>query len=249
MTNVYRTAAMLLGAALWALAAEQGVMFRDDFNGQLQPGWQWIDPMGDCDHSLDAHPGWLRISIPESSRHDLYSGSHNFDAPRLVREVNGDFVIETKLSTSAARGEGGLLVWKDYRNNVRFERGVHFPNELFFAAHVNGAYMHRARDYVKGDPIWLRLERSGSTFRAFYSLDGAEWHLMARTYSIASTPPERMVTTDEGMESLKETDLTFQPVTGSVEMTVPGPLQVGLSVITKGPARSIDYDYFEIRRK
>jgi hypothetical protein len=236
-------------AVLYAQGSSQtGLLFRDDFDGQLKQGWQWMDPKGDCTHSLDAHKGYLRIAIPGGSRYDLFNPVDNYSAPRLTREVDGDFIIETKLIRSGSpHAEGGLLVWKDYRHFIRFESGVHFRNELFFGAAVNGKFLRRAMDYVAGDPIWLRLERTGSIYRAFYSADGTDWHPTSRTY-IATRGSRGGIDWDH-LDLLKEDDFEFQPATGSVEMSVQGPLQVGISALTKGAETAVDYDYFQITGK
>lgn len=56
-------AAVLAASALVYTIRAADVQFRDDFDGALQSGWQWIDIKGDCTRSLDARPGYLRIAI------------------------------------------------------------------------------------------------------------------------------------------------------------------------------------------
>src|SRR5829696_5893557 len=68
--------------------------FSDQFNSpSLTSGWNWVDPLGDSSYSLTANPGHLRLFTPDSG-HDLYL---NFDAPRMVQTVTGDFTITTKV--------------------------------------------------------------------------------------------------------------------------------------------------------
>ena len=224
------------------LAAD--VQFRDDFNGTLEPGWQWIDPKGDCTKNLDTHHGSLRIAIA-SGRHDLWTERNDFYAPRLMREMDGDFTLETK--TVGVRHDGGLLVWKDARNYVRFERGIHFKNNLYFGAAVDGNFIVIASDYVEGDEVRIRLERKGVTYSASYSLDGQQWRPVARQM----IGLKRQVAQDQEdwMERLNEYDFEFGRAKGSVEMSAPGPLLVGISALSKGPKRAAEYDYFEIRGK
>lgn len=223
------------------------VRFREDFDGKLQPGWQWIDPKSDSTKSLDTRRGFLRITV--TGKHDLWPGNDDFNAPRLMREVEGDFTIETKL-TSPKRWSGGLLVWKDSKNFIRFERGPHFRNELYLAVAVDDAFSFAARDYVEGDPTWLRLERRGTTFTASYSLDGKQWLPLKRAYTSFKNPPDGA---EDARSMLRESDYKFQEARSFVEMSARGPLLVGLSALGAGGAiKSLkqtvtDYDYFELR--
>ena len=65
--------------------------FRDDFNGQLEPGWT-IDGEQAIQHSLTDRPGFLRIFPQEISMESTVS-----DAGLLVRELDGDFVVVTRM--------------------------------------------------------------------------------------------------------------------------------------------------------
>jgi regulation of enolase protein 1 (concanavalin A-like superfamily) len=170
-----------VGTALLVVLLAASIPFRDDFASKLEPGWQWIDPQGDSTMSLDARPGFLRITV--TGRHDLWPANREYSAPRLMRGVQGDFTVETKID-GPERWCGGLLIWKDTNNFVRFERGIHFRNELLFEGANNGEFLSVARDYVVGDPTWLRLERRGSMVTASYSIDGAEWLPLKRLWRL-----------------------------------------------------------------
>ena len=126
--------------------------FRDDFDGPLDPVWQWIDPKGDSSKSLEVRKGFLRFAV--RGYHDLWPGNGNYTAPRLMRQADGDFTLETKLA-GPARWCGGLLVWKDEANFVRLDRGIHFQNEIGLEAVVDGKYTIVAHDYVAADPAWF----------------------------------------------------------------------------------------------
>ena len=218
--------------------------FRDDFDGRLEPGWQWIDPKGDSTKSLDVRRGFLRIAV--QGYHDLWTSSGNFNAPRLMREVDGDFTIETKLA-GPGRWRGGLLVWKDQGNFVRLDRGTLFRNEIGLEAAVEAEFKVVAHEYVEADPVWLRLERAGSMFTAAYKLDGKQW-----------SPLKRMVTglkkdvpnvSEDALSLLKEQDFVFQDAPTSVEMSAPVPLLVGITGLSSGMQTATDYDYFAIKGK
>lgn len=45
--------------------------FRDDFDAAaLDPGWTFVDPVGDCSYSLALSPGCIVFSLPGSVTHD-----------------------------------------------------------------------------------------------------------------------------------------------------------------------------------
>jgi formylglycine-generating enzyme required for sulfatase activity len=181
--------------------------------------------------------------------HDLWRG--NLNAPGLLREVEGDFTVDTKLA-GPGRWCGGILVWKDPNNYIRFERGPHFRNELNLEVNSTGAYSTVAQDYVEGDPIWLRFARNGTTFGAAYSLDGKTWLPLKRL--LISHKPVPNPTAEDPESVLKEGDFTFKAAKSAVEMSASGPLLVGVSgILPLENGRPLmkqtvtDYDYIEIR--
>ena len=238
-----------VGTVLCAVVMTANNQFRDQFDGKLAEGWQWIDPLGNSTMSLDARRGFLRITV--TGYHDLWPANHNYNAPRLMREVSGDFTIETEMA-GPSRWCGGLLVWKDQSNYVRFERGIHFKNELSLESANNGKFTSQARDYAAGDPTWLRLTRQGSTITAAYSFNGTEWLPLKRLWRLFGTkkqPPQ----VEDGRSMLGEEDLIFDPGVSSTEITAGDSLLVGVSGIVPAVAPPVglkqtvtDYDYFAI---
>jgi hypothetical protein len=223
--------------------------FRDDFNGGLGPGWRWVDPKGDSLNSVETREGFLRIEV--KGYHDLWNPGENYNAPRLVREADGDFTLETKIA-GPGRWCGGLLVWKDADNFVRLDRGIRFRNDISLGGAIDGEYVSLAHDYVEADPVWLRLERAGSRYTAYYSADGNQWVPLKRTSTgMKRNPPKAL---EDAASLLKEPDFIFSEARGSLEMPAAGPLLVGISGLVtgiplpNGVSRTVtDYDYFAIR--
>jgi tetratricopeptide (TPR) repeat protein/regulation of enolase protein 1 (concanavalin A-like superfamily) len=171
------------------------VAFLDDFDeGELNPEWRWIDPKGDCSCSLQpirkpgfdtglrplnrrfsdrVSDGWLEMQA--ASGRDLYGG--NLNAPRLVMDVSGDFAIETKIApvSEDMPSVGGLLVWKDERNFIRFEKGMHGKDEIGLSSNVDGMWQYSGRGLLVSSVVYLRLERIGDNFVAYCSSDGKDW--------------------------------------------------------------------------
>jgi regulation of enolase protein 1 (concanavalin A-like superfamily) len=120
----------------------------------------------------DTANGWLEMR--SASGRNLHGG--NLNAPRLMLEISGDFAIETKMMVSDDMPSvGGLLVWKDERNFIRFEKGLHGEHEIGFSSNIDGDWHYYGRGLLVSLVTYLRLERSGDTFRSYCSSDGASW--------------------------------------------------------------------------
>jgi regulation of enolase protein 1 (concanavalin A-like superfamily) len=150
-----------------------------------------VDPDGDCKFLLE--PGELHIKIP-GTPHILTAeigGPKSTNAPRVLREIEGDFDAEVTVQgpvpanmNSLVQGRApffaaGLLVWQDAKNYLRiargFLRGQCYPN---WQQHGNGQVVHDLGHNMPLDArltTSLRLKRRGDTFTASYSQDGKEW--------------------------------------------------------------------------
>src|SRR5688572_5897260 len=104
-------------------------------------GWgEWIDPDGDCD--VKAEGAALLITVP-GKPHDLWPENPKpevrTNAPRVLRNVEGDFTVQVKAvdSVKAAKGfrAATLLIWQDDKNFVRLDDActTRPGHPLFFA--------------------------------------------------------------------------------------------------------------------
>jgi len=145
----------------------------DDFSStSLGSSWTWIDPNADSTYLLSARPGSLRVSTPIGGN-DLYPGS-NFDAPRLLQTITGDFSVTTLVSTNptSVYQAAGLLAWGDGNNFVRLEResagvSMHFRNQ--------GSHDGIPAVQTSAILVYLRLARSGSSLVGSFSTNGSTW--------------------------------------------------------------------------
>jgi len=176
---------------------------RDGFD-YLNTKWKWIDPGEDCDYSLTKKRGHLVITAPEG-KNDLFVGS--YDAPRMVQSINGDFTIETKMTTKPDQHcEGaGLLVWQGEGDLVRFERafnqmGSMKGNLLRLDKEEGGLYQTVASKKLNWGTVYLRLKCTAGSLSATYSKDGIEWK------EFAATQIELLEKADVGMYVTKPTD-------------------------------------------
>jgi regulation of enolase protein 1 (concanavalin A-like superfamily) len=120
-------------------------------------------------------------------------------APRVLREVEGDFTAQVKVTGDFKPGEqsaspetssfnaAGLLLWQDSKNYIRLERnawrtgdGQYACYPPLFEHYRDGQYQNTnpdgtTDDFFKGRSTWLKLERRAGKVIASYSHDGKEW--------------------------------------------------------------------------
>ncbi|MBM3236230.1 zinc-ribbon domain-containing protein [Candidatus Poribacteria bacterium] len=147
----------------------------DLFDGDsLSPVWEWFDPEGDCVYQL-LSPSGLQITVPPE--HGFWSFDR-YDAPRLLQTIARDFAIETMISdVEGGKKSGGLLVWKDEDNYIRFDMpsGEYGWNKVFVVANVQGNIIYPPYRLPDAKILNLRLERRGHRFSAYCSMDDKNW--------------------------------------------------------------------------
>jgi S1-C subfamily serine protease len=193
-------------------------------------GWGLaIDPDNDC----KIIPGEKSITFQvPATLHDLYFAGGPINAPRVMREVEGDFVVKVKVCGDFNPGSkstnpktipymgGGILLWNDSNNNLRFERFSWVRGEKI----TTGAFMEAFEGGRKGpNPIeqfpagdcYLRLERKGNRIVGAISDNGTNW------------------------KELKAIDALW-----------PAKIKVGLAAInTSNEAFSVKFEEFELKQK
>ncbi|MCI0456959.1 MAG: DUF1349 domain-containing protein [Gemmataceae bacterium] len=160
-------------------------------------GWGTVtDPDGDC--TVKGDKGKVTVTVP-ATNHNLHP-VQGMNAPRVLREVEGDFTATVKVTGTFKPGDkatglssvpwnsAGLLLWDGDKNYLRLERTAYWRQnqELFchapgFEYWKDGKVKERYRrietaDFFKGKSTWLKLERRADNVTGFYSHDGKEWH-------------------------------------------------------------------------
>jgi regulation of enolase protein 1 (concanavalin A-like superfamily) len=161
-----------------------------DVAGKELPGWGTaIDPDGDCTISPDGKA--LAITIP-GALHDLNADIDKFNAPRVLRQVDGDFDMTVKVVGDFQPGPkslnpksvpfngAGLFVWRDSDNYIRLERAAIIRQRKLstfaeFEEREGGSTgaMHNGK--LTPGTTYLRLARKGSRIFGFTSKDGKSW--------------------------------------------------------------------------
>jgi RNA polymerase sigma factor (sigma-70 family) len=158
-------------------------------------GWGTAtDPDGDCKFIIEKDR--LSIAVPGTD-HALCVEQNRLNAPRVLRPVEGDFVLQVKVSGKYPPGGrslvstrrpfhgAGLLLWKDAQNYVRLERAQVSDEETVRYANWE---LRKDGDFgrmgvagelnLKAESTWLRVERRGHTLYGSVSADGVRWAAM-----------------------------------------------------------------------
>ena len=153
-------------------------------------GHQW-DVVRQNDDNLLVADGRLEITAAAG---DITAASDN-GANLVLQSANSDWTIDTKLQTSAlptGAQNAGLVAYQDDSHFVKFvytgaamRRGQQqgaapAAGSLQLYVEENGASkstlsVNLAEAGIKDNTVYLKLEKDGSTYTAFYSVNGKNW--------------------------------------------------------------------------
>jgi cytochrome c len=127
------------------------------------------------------------------------SGTRNFLLQSADHIGKEDYVLETKVDVTQLNGgyaQGGILVYTDDDNYVKFDAisDVNNPkfNRIELRSEQGGAIQNPPPEVNSGFPatvndVWLRLTKTGTTYKGEYSLDGSTWTAMSATIANTQT--------------------------------------------------------------
>ena len=190
--STIRTKLAAAGLIAWAVGGLAAAPPLADAKNAVIRGWgRVVEPDRDCEVALK--DGALGIKIP-GKPHDFAAEVPSYNAPRVMREIQGDFIAEVVVGGSMDPGEtslepkswpyhgAGLMVVKDPNNYVTAHRASAFVNGKIrhfanFELRRGGrlAISHSSNDIPPDQDLHLRLERRGKTFYHAMSPDGIHW--------------------------------------------------------------------------
>jgi hypothetical protein len=163
-----------------ATSLPEGALFRDDFEGELQPGWEWESENPDKWTLTD--DGWLQI-IGENDDL-LYTNQQNnlLWYPLPV----GAFVITVHLKTKPFDNfqQAAIFIYEDSDNYITINRGFCAP----CATGGNGFYMDykiagQVGNYnatTNAEDVYLRLESKDNIISGYYATEPEQWKRLGR---------------------------------------------------------------------
>ena len=162
----------------------------DQFDGALGSQWKWLRE-NKANYSTTAKESALTITTEPG---DISEGSNNAKNI-LLQSANNDWTIETKLVASRSPSQpenAGILAYQDDDNFVKLmfravikttrARGVQ-PGTVDLLIEENGiaksaGSFNLSKEVVGDNPLYLRLEKQGGIYTAYYSLDGQKYETL-----------------------------------------------------------------------
>jgi len=161
-------------------ALPEGVLFRDDFEGSLQPGWEWENE-NPARWSFTGD-GWLEIIGEQVSLLGNQTQNNLLWYPR----PEGEVVIEVHLSTYPYRNfqQSTIYIYEDPENYIALNRGYCD----ICSTGGGGFYMEYKIDKAWGayqiatdtDDVYLRLENKEDQISGFYAESPDQWERIGR---------------------------------------------------------------------
>jgi uncharacterized repeat protein (TIGR02543 family) len=150
----------------------------DEFDGPgLQTDlWTFVNPLNDA--SVAVTGGELVMTVPGGTAHDIWTAGAQ--APRVMQTVpNTDLIAEMRFTSalSAKYQIQGFLAEQDPSTFIRLDFVRDGTRTRAFAATFTGGIPTVRKDtaIAAATPLWLRVERTGSTWRHRFSLNGSTW--------------------------------------------------------------------------
>ncbi|MCJ7622276.1 MAG: hypothetical protein MUO76_02145, partial [Anaerolineaceae bacterium] len=153
----------------------EGVLFRDDFNGSLQPGWEFENENPDRWTITD--DGWLQI-IGEN---DALLGEEKQSNLLWYPLPEGDFVISVHLKTMPFENfhQSAIFIYEDIENYITINRGYCDICEtggggFYMDYKISGAWgsYQKATD---AEDVYLRLESKDDTITGYFAVEPDVW--------------------------------------------------------------------------
>jgi regulation of enolase protein 1 (concanavalin A-like superfamily) len=212
---MHRHAALLLCALVAVSASVMAAPAPFPRAGQKGPwfdGWDRPEgPVNDC--RFDRKGDRLTITVP-GKNHAIDDGDGHLNAPRLMREVAGDFLLQVRVTGNwrrPAKGydvarHAGLLLDCQGDFKLRITTGL-FASVVLEGGRASFQYVprlsiwrlafplveKRTLEGLEGDwAVWIRLERRGKVLRLTYSLDGKKWKALG-AWAPNKLPPKLKV--------------------------------------------------------
>jgi len=169
-----------------ATSTPNPLLFRDDFEGSLGEGWQWVRENNKY-WNLTNNPGWLEIIARGGS-----VGGGNIGNLLWRQAPQGNYDLETKLNFKPTSNfqVAGLLIYESAENFIQFGRAFcGKPNcvgdGFYLDLYTNGKMSPEsfATKAPNTDVVYLRLRREGNELTAYTSENGNEWKLIGRKNS------------------------------------------------------------------
>jgi regulation of enolase protein 1 (concanavalin A-like superfamily) len=158
----------------------EGVLFRDDFAGELQPGWEWENENPDKWTFTD--DGWLQII----GEHDSLLGESRQNNLLWYSLPSGDFVVTAHLKTKPFENfqQATIYIYEDPENYVAINRGYcdlcSTGGGGFYMEYKISGQWGSYNAATEAEDVYLKLESSDNTISGYYATKPEQWIRLGR---------------------------------------------------------------------
>ena len=161
-------------------ATPENQLFRDDFTGELQPGWEWENENPDRWAFTD--DGWLQII----GEHDSLLGEGSQNNMLWYPLPEGDFVITAHLKTLPFENfhQATIYIYEDPDNFIALNRGYCAPCSTggggFYMEYKISGDANAYQQATDADDVYLRLESKDNIISGYYATAPDQWERLGR---------------------------------------------------------------------
>lgn len=162
-------------------ALPEGVLFRDDFEGSFQSGWEWIN---------EKPEKWAFVEFGDSQWLQIIGdkpGSFDQQRNTLMRELpEGDFIITAHVVADPRQNhhQANIFIFEDPENYIRMNfgycnhcglpDGYGYFMETIIENNPFGNYYAVPRSAEDRD-VYLRLVHQGGSITGYYATEFGDW--------------------------------------------------------------------------
>jgi hypothetical protein len=158
----------------------ESVLFRDDFEGGIQPGWEWENE--NFDRWNITGDGWLQIVGEQASLL-----GDNYQNNLLWHPLpEGDFVVTAHLNTKPFENfhQATIYIYEDPDNYIAINRGYCDICDTggggFYMEYKIGGNWGAYTKATNEEDVYLRLESKDNVLSGYYATAPGQWQRLGR---------------------------------------------------------------------
>ena len=161
-------------------ATPENQLFRDDFTGELQPGWEWENENPDLWTFTD--DGFLQIMGEDNSLLNEQPQSNLLWRPL----PEGDFIVTVHVVTQPLSNfqQATIYLYEDIENYVAINRGycdlcVDGGNAFYFEFKIGGEF-GTYNSPTDATDVYIRLVSEENVISGYYATEPGNWERIGR---------------------------------------------------------------------
>ena len=191
-------------------ATPEGQIFRDDFDGTLQPGWRWENENSQKWSITD--DGWLQIVGEDPSL--ITDGEQTNMLWRSLPDGNFSIIVHMKAALFANFQQAAIFIYEDPENYITINHGYcdfckTGGKGIYMDYKVEGKVGTYAASF-SGDEVYLKLESKDNVISGYYATSPDEWTRLGRFGNIFKFKEVGLGVSNCGSESSSNSIVTGQ---------------------------------------